>query len=67
MTPGFTDARGPRPTLSELHADDPAGYAFSTWFPTDVGHDQLRLLPPAGLFDAALGKVRPARPAARRR
>jgi hypothetical protein len=62
VTPGFTDARGPRPTLSELHADDPAGYAFSTWFPADVGHDQLRLLPPGALFDAALGKARPQRP-----
>ncbi len=63
VTPGFSDARGPRPTLSELRADDPAGYAFSTWFPADVGHEQLRLLPPAVLFDAALGKVRPLRPA----
>ncbi len=62
VTPGFTDARGPRPTLSELHADDPEGYAFTTWFPSDVGHEQLRLLPPRVLFDAALGKTRPARP-----
>ena len=62
VTPGFADARGPRPTLSDLHADDPAGYAFTTWFPADVGHEQLRLLPPDVLFDAALGKVRPARP-----
>lgn len=62
VTPGFADARGPRPTLSELQAGDPGGYAFTTWFPADVGHEQLRLLPPAVLFDAALGKVRPARP-----
>ena len=62
VSPGFNDARGTRPTLSELHADDPAGYAFTTWFPSDVGHEQLRLLPPGVLFDAALGKVRPARP-----
>lgn len=62
VTPGFTDARGPRPTLSELHADDPAGYAFTTWFPAGVGHEQLRLVPPGVLFDAALGKVRPSHP-----
>ena len=62
VTPGFTDARGPRPTLSELRADDPAGYAFTTWFPADVGHEQLRLVPPGVLFDAALGKVRPSHP-----
>lgn len=62
VTPGFSDARGTRPTLAELHADDPAGYAFTTWFPADVGHEQLRLLTPAVLFDQALGKVRPARP-----
>ena len=63
VTPGFTDAHGRAPTLSELHADDPAGYAFSTSFPEGVGHDQLALLPPGVLFDAALGKVRAARPA----
>lgn len=63
VTPGFSDARGRRPTLSELHADDPGGYAFSASFPEDVGHDQLRLLSPDVLFDAALGKIRPARPA----
>lgn len=63
VTPGFADARGRTPTLAELHADDPAGYAFSTVFPDDVGHDQVRLLPAAALFDAALGKARPARPA----
>ncbi len=62
VTPGFTDARGTCPTLSELHADDPAGYAFTTWFPSDVGHEHLRLLTPAVLFDAALARVRPARP-----
>ncbi len=63
VTPGFTDVRGARPTLAELHADDPAGYVFTTWFPADVGHEQLRLLPPGVLFDAALGKVRPRHPA----
>ncbi len=63
VTPGFADARGRTPTLAELHADDPAGYAFSTDFPDDVGHDQVRLLPAAALFEAALGKARPARPA----
>ena len=62
VTPGFADARGTRPTLSELRADDPAGYAFTTWFPADVGHEQLRLVPPGVLFDAALGKVRPSHP-----
>ena len=63
VTPGFSDARGRTPTLAELHADDPAGYAFSTAFPDDVGHDQVRLLTAAALFEAALGKTRPTRPA----
>ena len=63
VTPGFADARGRAPTLSELRAADPAGYAFATSFPEGIGHDQLALLPPAVLFDAALGKVRAARPA----
>jgi hypothetical protein len=63
VTSGFADVRGPRPTLSELHAQDPGGYAFTTWFPEDVGHEQSRLLPAEVLFDAALGKVRAARPA----
>lgn len=62
VTPGFTDARGRTPTLAELHAADPDGYVFATWFPADVGHEQLRLLPPGVLFDAALGKVRAERP-----
>lgn len=63
VTPGFSDARGRTPTLAALHADDPAGYAFSTGFPDDVGHDQARLLTATALFEAALGKTRPARPA----
>ena len=63
VTPGFSDARGRTPTLAELHAGDPAGYAFSADFPVDVGHDQVLLLPAVALFDAALGKTRPARPA----
>ncbi len=62
VTPGFADARGRSPTLSELRAGDPAGYAFATWFPGDVGHEQRRLIPPAVLFDAALGRARPSRP-----
>jgi hypothetical protein len=62
VTPGFADARGAAPTLAELEAADPGGYAFTTWFPADVGHEQLRLLPPGVLFDAALGKVRVPRP-----
>lgn len=62
LTPGFVDERGPRPTLGELRAEDPAGYAFTTSFPEGVGHDQLRLLPPDALFDAAVGPRRPARP-----
>lgn len=63
VTPGFADARGRTPTLSELHDADPGGYAFSTSFPEGVGHDQPALLPPGVLFDAALGKARAARPA----
>ena len=62
VTPGFSDARGPQPTLFELRARDAEGYAFTTSFPEGVGHDQLALLPPDALFDAALGKSRPARP-----
>lgn len=62
VSPGFADARGPAPTLAELGAADPGGYSFTTWFPADVGHEQLRLLPPDVLFDAALGKARDARP-----
>jgi hypothetical protein len=62
VTPGFADARGPVPTLAQLRAADPGGYAFTTWFPADVGHEQLRLLPPGVLFGAALGKVRDSRP-----
>ncbi len=63
VTPGFSDAHGLTPTLAELHADDPAGYAFSTGFPDDVGHDQVRLLTATALFEAALGKTRSVRPA----
>jgi poly(3-hydroxybutyrate) depolymerase len=62
VTAGFADARGPTPTLSELHAFDPQGYTYATWFPADVGHDQLRLLPPEVLFGAALGTTRAERP-----
>ncbi|HQP86731.1 MAG TPA: alpha/beta hydrolase-fold protein [Thermoanaerobaculia bacterium] len=62
VTPGFSDARGRTPTLAELHAEDEGGYAFSTDFPDDVGHDQVRLLTASALFEAALGKVRASRP-----
>ncbi len=62
VTSGFADARGIQPTLSELHADDPEGYAFTTSFPPGVGHEQDRLLPADVLFDAALGRVRVPRP-----
>ncbi len=62
VTPGFADARGPQPTLAELRGADPEGFAFSTSFPADVGHEQSRLLGAGALFDAALGKTRPARP-----
>lgn len=62
VTPGFSDARDRTPTLAELHAEDAAGYAFSTDFPDDVGHDQVRLLTASALFEAALGKVRASRP-----
>lgn len=62
VTPGFSDARGRTPTLAELHAEDAAGYAFSTAFPDDVGHDQVRLLTATALFEAALGTTRAARP-----
>ena len=64
VTPGFTDARGSRPTLSELHTDDPAGYAFTTWFPFRRG---ARAPPPppahGALRRGARAGVRPALPA----
>jgi poly(3-hydroxybutyrate) depolymerase len=60
--PGFTDARGRRPTLSELHAADPAGYAFEAHFIAGAGHEQFKVLDPAAVFDFLGGKARPASP-----
>ena len=37
-TPGFADARGSVPTLSELHRGDPGGYVFQTFYPAGVDH-----------------------------
>ncbi|HEV8267245.1 MAG TPA: PHB depolymerase family esterase [Thermoanaerobaculia bacterium] len=61
-TPGFTDARGSTPTLSELHAADPSGYAFETHYPPFIGHDETGLLDGATLFDFFKAKTRAVRP-----
>jgi poly(3-hydroxybutyrate) depolymerase len=62
-TPGFSDARGPTPTLVELRAADPGGYAFTATYPAGVGHDEEAVLPASRLFAFISGKSRPARPA----
>jgi poly(3-hydroxybutyrate) depolymerase len=61
-TPGFSDEHGATPTLSELHAADPGGYAFVARYPAGVGHDELGVLDPASLFAFFAEKIAPARP-----
>lgn len=61
-TPGFSDERGPAPTLAELHAADPDGYSFTATYPAGIGHDEETLLTPAALFGFVAGKSRPFRP-----
>jgi poly(3-hydroxybutyrate) depolymerase len=60
-TPGFSDARGATPTLAELHAADPGGYAFTATYPAGLGHDWA-VLPASALFAFVFGKSRPVRP-----
>ena len=61
-TPGFTDARGSVPTLSELRLQDPGGYVFQTSYPAGVDHVEELVLAPKPLFDFMLGKVRTRHP-----
>ena len=61
-TPGFKDARGSVPTLSELRLQDPAGYVFQTSYPAGVDHVQELVLAPKALFDFMLGKIRTRHP-----
>ena len=61
-TPGFKDARGSVPTLSELRLQDPGGYVFQTSYPAGVDHAGEIVLAPRPLFDFMLGKVRTRHP-----
>jgi poly(3-hydroxybutyrate) depolymerase len=61
-TPGFRDARGSVPTLSELRLQDPGGYVFQTSYPPGVDHVEELVLAPKPLFDFMLGKVRAHHP-----
>jgi poly(3-hydroxybutyrate) depolymerase len=61
-TPGFKDARGSVPTLSELRLQDPGGYVFQTSYPAGVDHVQELVLAPKPLFDFMLGKIRTRHP-----
>ncbi len=61
-TPGFKDARGSVPTLSELHLQDPAGYEFQTFYPAGVDHMDEIVLAPKSLFDFMLGRRRTHHP-----
>ena len=61
-TPGFSDARGPTPTLLELSAADPGGYPFRATYPV-AGHDQRAVLPAREVFEYFEGKVRAGRAA----
>ena len=62
-TPGFTDAWGRAPTMQELHAADPGGYAYVARYVAGVGHDELGVLDPASLFAFVSGKSAATRPA----
>ena len=61
-TPGFKDARGSVPTLSELRLQDPGGYVFQTSYPAGVEHVEELVLAPKPLFDFMFGKIRTHRP-----
>src|SRR5450830_1171788 len=61
-TPGFKDARGSVPTLSELRLQDPSGYDFQTFYPAGVDHMEEIVLAPKSLFDFLLGKSRTHHP-----
>ena len=61
-TPGFKDARGSVPTLSELRLQDPSGYDFQTFYPAGVDHMEEIVLAPKSLFDFMLGKSRTHHP-----
>jgi poly(3-hydroxybutyrate) depolymerase len=61
-TPGFRDARGSVPTLSELRLQDPGGYVFQTSYPAGVDHVEELVLAPKPLFDFMLGKIRTHHP-----
>ena len=61
-TPGFRDARGSVPTLSELRLQDPGGYVFQTFYPAGVDHVGETVLAPKALFDFMLGKSRSHHP-----
>jgi len=61
-TPGFQDARGSVPTLSELRLRDPGGYVFQTSYPAGVDHVEELVLAPKPLFDFMLDKVRTHHP-----
>jgi len=61
-TPGFTDARGSVPTLSELRLQDPGGYVFQTFYPVGVDHVEEVVLAPKALFDFMADKIRSHRP-----
>jgi poly(3-hydroxybutyrate) depolymerase len=61
-TPGFKDARGSVPTLSELRLQDPGGYVFQTSYPAGVDHVEELVLAPKPLFDFMLGKIRTHHP-----
>jgi poly(3-hydroxybutyrate) depolymerase len=56
-TPGFKDARGSVPTLSELRLQDSSGYVFQTSYPAGVDHVEELVLVPKPLFDFMQDKI----------
>jgi poly(3-hydroxybutyrate) depolymerase len=61
-TPGFKDARGSVPTLSELRLRDSGGYVFQTSYPAGVDHVEELVLAPKPLFDFMIDKIRTHHP-----
>jgi poly(3-hydroxybutyrate) depolymerase len=61
-TPGFKDARGSVPTLSELRLQDSGGYVFQTSYPAGVDHVEELVLAPKPLFDFMIDKIRTHHP-----